>query len=157
MTVADEVIRSVDWSRYEVMNGPATRLGAELTEFLGDGPVEGRERLWWLMENNVFAQDDISTAAEPTITVLLAALVDDRPPPVRISVLDLLFHLVHAASFRDDDLGKRCVEKTAAGGWLLVGQALAWSAGVREACLEILDIASPECAGVVRLMEGRQR
>ena len=35
------------------------------------------------MENEVFAQDDVYSAAEPTIRVLLAALAEPRPDDVR--------------------------------------------------------------------------
>ncbi|HEU0130307.1 MAG TPA: hypothetical protein VFQ85_04870 [Mycobacteriales bacterium] len=112
----DEVIRAVDWSRYEVLNGSAARLGSRLVEFVSDGPADDRRRKWELMENHVFAQDDIFSAAEPTTSVLLASLVDERPDHVRISVLDLLFHLVQAASYRDDELGRRCLQRAASAG-----------------------------------------
>jgi hypothetical protein len=151
LTVADVVIGSVDWSEYRVLDGPASRLGRQLAEFVADGAVDGRRDLWETMENHVFAQDDIYSAAEPTISVLLAALIDHRPQHVRIAILDLLFHLVQAASRRDDDLGRRCLEKVALGGWLLVQEAVAGTAVVTEACLEILDISSPECALFARL------
>jgi hypothetical protein len=150
MTVADVVIGAVEWSRYHLLDGPALRFGRQLAEFVAEGPVGGRRDLWETMENHVFAQDDIYSAAEPTISVLLASLIDERPQHVRIAILDLLFHLVQAASYRDDDLGKRCLEKAAAGGWLLVREAIAGPAVVMEACLGVLDIASPECAQFVR-------
>lgn len=35
------------------------------------------------------------------------------------SVMDLLFHLVQAVGFRADDLGRRCVQAAAEGGWNL--------------------------------------
>ncbi len=50
------------------------------------------------MENQVFAQDDVFGAAEPTIRVLLAAPAEPLPDGVRNAVLDLLFHLVVAAA-----------------------------------------------------------
>jgi hypothetical protein len=151
MTVADVVIGAVNWSSYQVLGGSASQFGSQLAEFLADGPADGRSRLWESMENHVFAQDDIFTAAEPTISVLLASLIDEPPQHVRVSILDLLFHLVQAASYREDDLGKRCLEKAAAGGWLLVRAATVGPAVVTEACLEILDICSPECARFARL------
>ncbi|MEU4607407.1 hypothetical protein AB0F43_30855 [Kribbella sp. NPDC023972] len=151
MTVADVVIGTVDWSRYQSLDGPATRFGRQSAEFVAESPVAGRRELWEKMENHVFVQDDIFSAAEPTISVLFASLIDERPQPVRIAILDLLFHLVQAASYRADDLGKRCLEKAAAGGWLLVQEAIAGPTVVTDACLEVLDIASPDCANFARL------
>ncbi|MEI8411517.1 MULTISPECIES: hypothetical protein [unclassified Kribbella] len=150
MTVADVVIGAVDWSRYQLLDGPASRFGRQLAEFVAESPVDGRRDLWETMENHVFAQDDIFSAAEPTISVLLASLLDERPQHVRIAILDLLFHLVRATSYRDDDLGRRCLEKAAPGGWLLVREGLTGPGVVTEACLDVLDIASPECAQFVR-------
>jgi hypothetical protein len=150
LKVADVVIGAVDWSRYQLLDGPASLFGRQLAEFVAESPVDRRRDLWETMENHVFAQDDIFSAAEPTISVLLASLIDERPQHVRIAILDLLFHLVQAASYRDDNLGKRCLEKAAAGGWLLVREAVAGPAVVTEACLEVLDIASPDCAQFAR-------
>jgi hypothetical protein len=150
LTVADVVIEAVDWSRYRLLNGPAAQFGRQLADFIAEGTLSERRGLWETMENHVFVQDDIFSAAEPTISVLLASLIDERPQHVRIAVLDLLFHLVQAASYRHDDLGTRCLEKAAAGGWLLVREAMIGPAVLTEACLEVLDIVLPECAQFVR-------
>ncbi|WP_433161670.1 hypothetical protein [Kribbella sp. CA-247076] len=150
MTVADVAIRAVDWSSYQVLDGSASRLRDHLAEFISAAPVEERPRLWATMENHVFVQDDVFSSAEPVISVLLASLVDERPQHVRIAVLDLLFHLIQAARYRADDLGKRCLEQAVAGGWLLVREAIAGPAAVTEASLEVLDIASPAHAQIAR-------
>lgn len=150
--LAELVIQSVDWSSYELLRGPAHGFGERLAEFVSPSTTAARDRLWQAMENQVFAQDDIFRAAEPTIAVLLAALIEPRPDAVRISLLDLLFHLVQAAGFRDDDLGRRCLASAAEGGWLLVREAVTGGTAVADACLEILDICAPDCARTVRLM-----
>jgi hypothetical protein len=144
LTVAGAVIDAVDWSRYELADGSASRFGQVLAAFVADGPQDARRRLWNTMENHVFSQDDIFSAAEPTICVLLASLIDQHPGYTRIGILDLLFHLVQAASYRDDELGTRCLQKAAAGAWFLVHTAISGPATVAEACIEILDIAAPE-------------
>ncbi len=132
------------------MSGSAAHFGERLTEFLAnDHSVSGQE-LWFSMENQVFAQDDIYSASEPTITVLLAALVEESPPGVRLGLIDLLFHLVNGASLGDDALARRCLDRAREGAWLLVREALHGSAVMRESCLEILDLCSPECAVIVR-------
>jgi hypothetical protein len=150
LSVADLVIEAVDWSKYQLLGGTASRFGRQLAAFVAEGSVYERQELWEMMENHVFAQDDIFSAAEPTISVLLAALIDERPQHVRVAILDLLFQLIHAASYRDDDLRRRCLERASAGGWLLVREAIAGPGVVREACLEVLDIAAPDCAEFAR-------
>jgi hypothetical protein len=151
MTLVRKAIDSVDWSRFDLMNGPAEGFGLVLDAFISEAAADERRELWAMMENHVFSQDDISGAAEPTLTVLLAALSQGiEGLPTRISVLDLLFHIVQAASYRDDDLGARCMAKASLGSWLLVREALAGNVSVKEACLEVLDILGPEQARLVR-------
>lgn len=151
-TLAELVIRSVDWAELELFSGPADGFGESLAAFVSPDSTATRDELWQTMENHVFAQDDVFSAAEPTIRVLLAALIEPRPGDVRIAVLDLLFLLVHAASFRGDELGRRCMAAAAEGGWLLVREALTDGPGIRDGCLEVLDICAPDCARAVRFM-----
>ena len=151
-TLAEGLIRSVDWAEFELLTGPARGFGESLNAFVSPDATAARAELWQTMENHVFAQDDVFSAAEPTIRVLLAALAEPRPVDVRIAALDLLFHLVQAANFRRDDLGRRCMEAAAEGGWLLAREALTGGLATRDACLEVLDLCAPECARAVRLM-----
>lgn len=151
-TLAERAIQAVDWTELELASGPARGFGESLTAFISRDSAVPRDQLWQSMENKVFVQDDVYSAAEPTIRVLLAALAEPRPDDVRNGALDLLFLLVHAASFRGDELGQRCVSAAAEGGWLLVREAMAGRTGVRDSCLEILDICAPDCARAVRMM-----
>jgi hypothetical protein len=150
MKLAEKMIETVDWARYQVMSGGAEHFGQQLSDFIADERDSARPGLWSAMENSVFAQDDIFSAAEPTISVLLASLIDDQHLNIRTGVLELLFWLVQGASYRDDDLGRRCLSNAATGGWLLAREAVAGPPAIKELCLEILDIAAPECADVVR-------
>lgn len=152
VTLAELLIRSVDWAEFELMTGSAHGFSERLAAFVSPDATATRGELWQAMENKVFAQDDVFSAAEPTIRALLAAMAEPLPTTVRNAVLDLLFHLVHAASFRSDELGRRCMVAAAEGGWLLVREALAGEPGVRDSCLEVLGICAPDCARAVQLM-----
>src|SRR5689334_23676551 len=122
-SLADTVIQSVDWASYELASGPADGFGDRLAAFVTTD-AEGYKKCWKTMENHVFAQDDIYSAAEPTIRVLLAALLEPRSRSARIGILDLLFLLAQAASYREDELGVRCLRLVAEGTWLLAREAL---------------------------------
>jgi hypothetical protein len=113
------MIEAVEWSTYDVMDGAATALGSQLHEFLTVDDIERRSDLWRTMENNLFCQDDIFSAAEPAIPVLLASLTEPATAAVRIAVLDLLFHLVQGARFRGDQLGDDCLKQACMGSWEL--------------------------------------
>lgn len=152
--IAQRLVDTTEWSRYELMDGPASDFGSALSAFIADAPVDQWPVLWATMENRVFSQGDIFSAAEPALRVLLAALVDGADASARLGILDLIFHIVHAASYRDDDLGARCVDEAAAASWLLVREAVTGDHNVAASCIEILDIASPEHAEVVRATRG---
>jgi len=152
VTLAELAIRSVNWPEFELLAGPAQGFGERLAAFVSTESTTSREELWQTMENQVFAQDDVFSAAEPTIRVLLAALIDPRPGDVELAVLDLLFHIVHAASFRSDPLGQRCMSAAAEGGWLLVREARTGGPSVRDACIELLDVCAPDCARAAKLV-----
>jgi hypothetical protein len=148
--IAQGLVDTTEWSRYELRDGPASEFGNALSAFIADTPVDQGPALWATMENHVFSQDDIFSAAEPTLRVLLAALVDGDDASARLSILELIFHIVQAASYRDDDLGARCVDEAAAANWLLVREAVKGDQNVAASCIEILDITSPEYAELVR-------
>ncbi|MEV0952961.1 hypothetical protein [Promicromonospora sp. NPDC050249] len=152
--IAQRLIDTTEWSRYELMDGPASDFGNALSAFIADASVDQWPALWATMENRVFSQDDIFSAAEPALRVLLAALVDGADASARLGILDLIFHIVHAASYRDDDLGVRCVSEAAAASWLLVREAVKGDQKVAVSCIEILDITSPEYAELVRATRG---
>lgn len=149
MGLAHTIIKSTDWSQYELLEGSAAGFGDVLGAFIGSAPAGQRAALWATMENHVFSQDDIFSAAEPALRVLLAALVDDVDGPVRHSILDLIFHIVQAASYRNDALGAQCVADVEAGTWLLVREAVVGDENVAESCIEILDIVAPDYGALV--------
>lgn len=151
MKIAELIIDSIDWSAYALLDGPAIGFGETLAEFIANEDPANQHSLWARMENRVFAQDDIFSAAEPAIRVLVASLVDERPGHVRLGTLDLLFHLIQGASYRRDDLAQRCLDAARQGAWLLAREALHASEPTKDACLEILDICLPEVARFVRL------
>jgi hypothetical protein len=149
MGIAQNIIDSIDWSQHELIDRSASGFGTVLSEFIADASIGKRASLWATVENHVFSQDDIFSAAEPTLRVLFAALVDGVDAPTRHSILDLVFHIVQAASYRDDELGAQCMADAAAASWLLVREALVGDAGVVEACVEVLGVVDPNYAALI--------
>ncbi|GIH07620.1 hypothetical protein Rhe02_56870 [Rhizocola hellebori] len=73
------VIQRVDWSRYWTSTGSPELFGNILSKLLQAGTPDESREVWNGIENSVFAQDTIFSAVEPTIDVIPAALVEDRP------------------------------------------------------------------------------
>lgn len=156
MEIAREIIDSTDWSQYELLGGSAAGFGDFLQAFIVGDPAKSRAQLWATMENHVFAQDDIFSAVEPALRVLLAAIADGTDENARHSILDLIFHIVQAASYRGDALGARCVADAAAGTWLLVREAVEGDENLAESCIEILEIVDPDYATLVVEVRSKQ-
>src|SRR5580700_4554130 len=107
MDFGEAVAQSVDWSAYELMTGESTQFGDTLVRFLRSRDAAECQEAWRQIENHVFTQDTIYSAAEPTIDVVLAALVSDRPL-IKGMLIDLLFLLLNGSSASDPDLAVRC-------------------------------------------------
>jgi hypothetical protein len=149
MDVGEAVAQSVNWSDYELMTGAAAGFGDRLVRFLNSRDAAESEEAWRHIENHVFAQDTIYSAAEPAIDVVLAALVADRPL-IKGMLIDLLFLLLNGSSAADPDLPARCKHRAQRGVWLLVRLAVTGSEGTREAIGEVLDLVDPAQAEALR-------
>jgi hypothetical protein len=148
MDVALVLLGAIDWSSFESHVGSAVGVGDALRQLL-DAPDAGAAReAWWGLENVVFSQDDVFSAAEPTIDVLLAALAGRPPAHVKSLVLDLLFHLLHGESVDDPTLSERCRAKACRGTWLLVAEAASREGPGRETVVEILEMVDPSVAAL---------
>ncbi len=150
MDIGEAAIQSVDWACFQISTGEASEFGNTLVGLLRSRDAAESEEIWRHIENFVFSQDTIFTAAEPTIDAMLAALVQDRPMHVKALIMDLLFLLLNGSSVDDRDLSRRCRERALRGTWLLVHEAVTGPAWIRQAVLEVLDLVDPGQADAVR-------
>lgn len=145
MEFGEAAIRGCDWGSFEVCaTTGAEELGPSLRRFINSKDSEEARNLWARIENVAFAQNTIYGAAEPTIEVLLAALVDTRPVHVRRWIVELLRFLLSGGSLTDPDLGRRCHDKARSGLWLLAGVAKGDTGLDREAALEVIALIDPQ-------------
>lgn len=153
-SVADVVIGAVDWNAYSAAGGSASSVGAALADLLVSVDVESASAAWGRIEEHVFSQGTIYSVAEPTVLVMLAALVDDQPPWRGGRVADLLFFILKGSSEEDPDLAARCMARAREGVWLLVRCALVADGWGRDNLLEVLDLVDPLRAELVRSAGG---
>jgi hypothetical protein len=102
--VALAEIASVDWSAYVEYDGPATSVGLALHDLLSSTDVESASAAWLRIEEHVFSQGTIYSVAEPTVSVMLAALTEEQPPWCSGRIVDLLFFIVNGMSPTDETL-----------------------------------------------------
>jgi hypothetical protein len=148
--VAERMVAEVDWTSYRVATGPATALGAALRGLLSSANVDEASAAWNEIEEHVFSQGTIYSAAEPTVSVMLAALIEDQPSWRSGRILDLLFFIVRGTSATDSSLQGRCRDRAREGLWLLVRWALAHEGWARGNALEVIEVIAPDRVELIR-------
>jgi hypothetical protein len=142
ISLAEIVTQRVDWSQYRIASGNAAQFGETLLLLIRCGDSNEARKIWTNIENFVFSQNTVFSAAEPAIDVILAALVEDCPRHVKIALVDLLFLLLNGRSDVDPGLYERCRERALRGVWLLTREAAAAAAAdpLRDAIIEVVDL-----------------
>lgn len=148
--VALAELASVDWSAYVEHDGPATSVGLALQDLLSSTDVESASSAWLRIEEHVFSQGTIYSVAEPTVSVMLAALTEEQPPWRSGRIVDLLFFIVSGMSPTDETLQARCRLRAREGLWLLVHRALTQDGWGRDNALEVIGVIAPERIEMIR-------
>ena len=149
--LSEAAIRSVDWSSFRVATGSATNFGETLSQLLASRDAAETRGVWDRIENVVFSQDDVFSAAEPTVDVAFAALVDGPSRHVKVALIDLLFLLLHGESLEDPSLQERCRQRALRGVWLLAREAATETEKMRSSVLEVIELIDPGQADSLRL------
>ena len=151
MDICEKIISSVDWAQLHTMQGDATQFGEALLQLIRSQDSHEAKTIWEReIENVVFAQNGIYDAAVPTIDIMLAALVTDRPMYIRVFALELLFHILNGGSEDEPDLSRRCSERATKGIWLLIREAVRGPEWATDVVLEIMDDLDPAQADALR-------
>lgn len=148
--VADRLLDAVDWSAYSAATGPASDIGEALRALLSSSNVDESTVAWGRIEEFVFSQGTIYSSAEPTVSVLLAALTQNQPTWRSGRILDLLYFIVNGSSPNDSLLRARCHARALEGFWLLVQWANQHQGWDRESALEVIEAVAPDRVDFVR-------
>jgi hypothetical protein len=141
-SIAEVLIRQIDWSKLREIDGVATSVGIALVRLLTAEKVEDAQSAYWEIENHVVVQDDVYESAEACVGVLIAALIDERPRFVRIAILGLLFQILSGSAseielqFNNEKIVERCKGRAREGLWLLVRELVLGE----DAALDVLRL-----------------
>ena len=149
-SLAERMLNEVDWASYRVAMGPATTFDAALQRLLSSCNVDEATAAWNDIEEHVFSQGTIYSAAEPTVSIMLAALVEDPPTWKSGRILDLLYFIVRGVSRTDPSLQDRCIARAHEGVWLLARWALTNQGWARANALELVDVIAPDLGEIIR-------
>ncbi|UBV44783.1 hypothetical protein LAJ19_16695 (plasmid) [Deinococcus taeanensis] len=131
------------WSRFRTVRGPGHEVPRALHDLLGASSPEEVDLAYWKLENGVVVQGQLFEAAEPVVSVLLAALQDPLPSFVKFGIGELLFQIVAGEADESEvalgngELGSRCREQARQGLWTLYREL--WSGGLGGLAREILE------------------
>lgn len=90
------------------------------------------------------------------VPVLLSALLDESPSPVRIRILELLFQIVSGEAHPDEDnkqLGDKCRQRGREGLWVLYRELSCSLKGQREAAVDVPEVLETDRRRVTDYMD----
>ncbi len=150
--IAERLLEVVDWPSYQVATGSALAVARSLRDLLSSSNVEEASAAWEGIEEYVFSQGTIYSAAEPAVSVMLAALTEEQPPWRSGRILDLLFFIVTGYSGTDPSLQARCRDRAREGLWLLAQWVVTHEGWARDNALEVVEVIAPDRCGLLRLV-----
>lgn len=144
LRLAEMEIHRIPWSTLRQAGGTAEQVPHALMELLHAPTPELATQAYWRLENHVVVQGQLYQAAEPAVSVLMAALLaEESPRHVRLGVLELLFQIL-SGSAHDSEIaqGNRrldevCRDRAREGLWILYRE---WVCGERDAAGEVIKL-----------------
>lgn len=142
-SLAEMEIRRIPWSTLRQAGGTAEQVPHALMDLLSASTPELATNAYWRLENHVVVQGQLYQAAEPAVSVLMAALLDDGPRHVRIGVLELLFQILAGEAHESEialgnrQVGEACRSRASEGLWVLYRE---WLHGERDAAREVIEL-----------------
>ncbi|MCB0340208.1 MAG: hypothetical protein KDD53_11420 [Bdellovibrionales bacterium] len=137
-SIAERFEATVGWENYEDITGSAIATRQAVYKLLKAQDSTSAENAYWKLENSVVAQGTVYSAAVPVTRILVAALVDELPMPVRIAIMDLLYQILSGAAVSSNsNIIEECKGFVKEGVWLLVREFVF---GPREAARDVLEM-----------------
>ncbi|GGY94259.1 hypothetical protein CP967_07270 [Streptomyces nitrosporeus] len=159
--LAEVEIARTRWEDFRTLGARADGVPDALRRLLAAGGEDEAMGAYWDLENVVVVQGQLHSAALPTVSVLLAGLLDELSADARDLVLELLQQIVMGESDRDEaalgntDLGDRCREAARAGLWLVYRELGTRRRETAEAILERIEDDKPRLAAYLAGVRGK--
>ena len=137
--IAQKLNERTDWSSFRDITGSSIDVGNAIHVLLNARYAASAEAAYWRLENRIVVQGTVYSAVVPATCVLVAALADDIPMPVTISILELLYQILSGAQAEDEtgvDLIGQCRVLASEGLWLIVKEFVD---GPRDAARDVLQ------------------
>ena len=145
-TLAELEIARVEWNSLRELIGPADKIPAALLDLFRASTESAADAAYWRLENHVVVQGQLFQAAEPVVSVLLAALLDQSPLHIRSRILELLFQILSGhpdeseVAASNEGLAERCKSKAREGLWVLYREMREGEQDAARECIELIEL-----------------
>ncbi|MFD4278948.1 hypothetical protein R2B67_08585 [Streptomyces cyaneofuscatus] len=149
------------WEEFRTMGDRSAGVPDALRHLMAASDEDEAMAAYWDLENVVVVQGQLHSAALPTVSVLLAGLLDDLSADARDLVLELLQQIVMGEADRDEvalgntELGARCREAARTGLWLVYRELGTRRRETAEAILERIEDDKPRIAAYMASIRGK--
>lgn len=158
---AEVEIARTRWEDFRTLGDCSDGVPDALRRLLAAVDEDEAMAAYWELENVVVVQGQLYSAALPTVSVLLAALLGELSADARDLVLELLQQIVTGEAGADEaaldptGLGERCREAARTGLWLVYRELGTRRRGTAEAILEHIESDRRRLAAQLAGVRGR--
>ncbi|MET7364411.1 hypothetical protein ABZS61_01035 [Streptomyces sp. NPDC005566] len=147
--LAEVEIARTRWEDFRTLGNRSRGVPEALRRLIAAVDEDEAMGAYWDLENVVVVQGQLHSAALPTVSVLLAGLLDELSADARDMVLELLQQIVMGESDETEaalghaDLGDRCRDAARTGLWLVYRELGTRRRETAEAILERVENDGP--------------
>lgn len=158
-SLVDFEINRVSWESLREIAGTSENIKYALIDLLGSSTPDEAEKIYWRLENHVVVQGQLFQVSEFVVPIILAALIDERPRHVKISLLDLLFQIVSGVpddseiALGNENLSEKCILKAREGLWLLYREFLY---GEKISAQDVIEVIETDISRLNELQIGSE-
>lgn len=159
--LAEVEIARVRWETFRTLGNRFGGVPGALRRLFAAADEDEAMAAYWDLENVVVVQGQLHSAALPTVSVLLAGLLDELSADARDLALELLQHIVMGESDEDEkalgntDLGDRCRAAARTGLWLVYRELGTRRRETAEAILERIEDEKPRLTAYLAGVRGK--
>ncbi|QNE77748.1 hypothetical protein F0344_26945 [Streptomyces finlayi] len=159
--LAEIEIGRIRWEDFRTLGDRSNAVPGALRRLFAAAGEDEVMGVYWELENVVVVQSQLHSAALPTVSVLLAALLDEMSADARDAVVELLLQIVMGESAKDEialgntNLGDQCRAAARNGLWLVYRELGTRRRETAEAILEHIEDDKPRLAAYLAGVRGK--
>lgn len=162
-SLAEMEISRVPWNTLRQAGGTAEQVGHALMDLLDASTPELATNAYWRLENHVVVQGQLYQAAEPVVSVLMAALLEGHPSHVKRGVLELLFQILAGSAHEceielgNSRVGEACRDRAREGLWVLYQECAHGEGDAATDVIELIESDRTRLDAIRKVVEASEK